>query len=104
MFLFFFVIPIKKETSRIVITTTTMLNDLVKHLIGDVDKEESIYSHYVRINNIKSYSLIEPAIDPHNYTNSFIRQKKIKEADLITISSTNGTIREQHFFQTNMIF
>ncbi|MDO8167975.1 hypothetical protein [Candidatus Phytoplasma melaleucae] len=39
-----------------------MLNDLVKHLIGDVDKEESTYSHYVRINNIKSYSLIEPAI------------------------------------------
>jgi manganese/zinc/iron transport system substrate-binding protein len=71
------------KKQKIIITTTTMLNDLVKHLIGDTESN----SQYKKIDNIKSFSLMNYGIDPHNYKTKLSDRRKIKNADLII---TNG--------------
>ncbi|GAK73534.1 ABC-type metal ion transport system, periplasmic component/surface adhesin, partial ['Chrysanthemum coronarium' phytoplasma] len=48
-----------------IVTTTTMLKDLVKHLVGDVAEEEQ--NEYQKIEGIQVDSLMGVGIDPHNY-------------------------------------
>lgn len=66
-----------------IVTTTTMLKDLVKHLIGDVAEEENKYH---KIKGIQVDSLMGVGIDPHNYKTKLSDRKKIKEADLVVIN------------------
>ncbi|WP_342386642.1 metal ABC transporter solute-binding protein, Zn/Mn family [Candidatus Phytoplasma asteris] len=67
-----------------IVTTTTMLKDLVKHLVGDVAEEEQ--NEYQKIEGIQVDSLMGVGIDPHNYKTKLSDRKKIKEADLVVIN------------------
>ncbi|KAB8121821.1 metal ABC transporter solute-binding protein, Zn/Mn family ['Cynodon dactylon' phytoplasma] len=71
------------SNEKYIITTTTMLNDLVLHLIGDVDLIENKYQ---KIENVKSFSLMGYGIDPHNYKTKLSDRKKIKKADLVIVN------------------
>ncbi|MDV3198404.1 MAG: zinc ABC transporter substrate-binding protein [Vigna little leaf phytoplasma] len=74
-------------TQNKIITTTTMLNDAVKHLLGDVDEQENKDSRYQNINSISCLSpLMGVGIDPHNYKIKLSDRKKIKNADLIILN------------------
>ncbi|MDV3197666.1 MAG: zinc ABC transporter substrate-binding protein, partial [Candidatus Phytoplasma australasiaticum] len=83
------VYPSNNIDEKIIITSTTnLLNDLVNHLIGNVDEKENPKNKkYQKINNIKNYVLMGPGVDPHNY--------KMKQSDRIAIKKallivTNG--------------
>ncbi|MBS2994016.1 metal ABC transporter solute-binding protein, Zn/Mn family ['Santalum album' aster yellows phytoplasma] len=67
-----------------IVTTTTMLKDLVRHLVGDVAEEEQ--NEYQKIEGIQVDSLMGVGIDPHNYKTKLSDRKKIKEADLVVIN------------------
>ncbi|TKA87705.1 MAG: ABC-type Mn/Zn transport system periplasmic Mn/Zn-binding protein [Candidatus Phytoplasma asteris] len=67
-----------------IVTTTTMLKDLVKHLVGDVAEEEQ--NEYQKIEGIQVDSLMGVGIDPHNYKTKLSDRKKIKEVDLVVIN------------------
>ncbi|WP_227807274.1 metal ABC transporter solute-binding protein, Zn/Mn family [Mulberry dwarf phytoplasma] len=67
-----------------IVTTTTMLKDLVRHLVGDVAEEEQ--NEYHKIEGIQVDSLMGVGIDPHNYKTKLSDRKKIKEADLVVIN------------------
>ncbi|MDO8167997.1 metal ABC transporter solute-binding protein, Zn/Mn family [Candidatus Phytoplasma melaleucae] len=67
-----------------IVTTTTMLKDLVKHLVGNVAEEEQ--NEYQKIEGIQVDSLMGVGIDPHNYKTKLSDRKKIKEADLVVIN------------------
>ncbi|MEZ0180400.1 metal ABC transporter solute-binding protein, Zn/Mn family ['Camptotheca acuminata' phytoplasma] len=78
---------IKKNNAKIkIVTTTTMLKDLVKHLLGDVDKDEPSSGEYQKIGDIQFESLMGVGVDPHNYRIVLSDRKKIKEADLVIFS------------------
>ncbi|ABC65741.1 ABC-type metal transport system, substrate-binding protein SitA [Candidatus Phytoplasma asteris] len=68
-----------------IVTTSTMLKDLVKHLVGDVVEEEN-KNKYNKIKGIQVDSLMGVGIDPHNYKTKLSDRKKIKEADLVVIN------------------
>ncbi|PQP79209.1 zinc ABC transporter substrate-binding protein [Candidatus Phytoplasma phoenicium] len=74
---------------KTIITTTQMLEDAVRHLIGDVDKKEQKEGiQYTKIDSILCQkSLMGMGIDPHNYKAKLSDRTKIKEADLVI---TNG--------------
>ncbi|MFW8664504.1 metal ABC transporter solute-binding protein, Zn/Mn family, partial [Candidatus Phytoplasma citri] len=83
------VYPNKNIDEEIIITSTTnLLDDLVNHLIGNVDeKENPPDKKYQKIENIKTYVLMGPGVDPHNYKMKQSDRIAIKKADLII---TNG--------------
>ncbi|MDO8059261.1 zinc ABC transporter substrate-binding protein ['Crotalaria aegyptiaca' phytoplasma] len=83
------VYPNKNIDEGIIITSTTnLLDDLVNHLIGNVDeKENPPDKKYQKIENIKTYVLMGPGVDPHNYKMKQSDRMAIKKADLII---TNG--------------
>ncbi|WP_244611428.1 metal ABC transporter solute-binding protein, Zn/Mn family [Candidatus Phytoplasma sacchari] len=71
------------KKDKVIVTTTTMLNDLINHIIGNVDLIENKYH---KIENIRSYSLMGYGIDPHNYKTKLSDRKKIKNADLVIVN------------------
>ncbi|MDO7983730.1 zinc ABC transporter substrate-binding protein ['Bituminaria bituminosa' little leaf phytoplasma] len=79
----------KNIDKKIIITSTTnLLDDLVNHLIGNIDEKENPQDKkYQKIENIKTYVLMEAGVDPHNYKIKQSDRIAIKKADLII---TNG--------------
>ncbi|AYJ01014.1 zinc ABC transporter substrate-binding protein [Candidatus Phytoplasma ziziphi] len=76
----------KKDTKEIVvIATTTILDDAIRHLIGEVDKDED--SGYKKIESIICNDpLMGVGIDPHNYKTKLSDRSKIKKADLVVVN------------------
>ncbi|WP_245927106.1 metal ABC transporter solute-binding protein, Zn/Mn family [Candidatus Phytoplasma oryzae] len=72
-----------KNNDKQIVATTNILNDLVKHLIGDVDFNESKYQ---KIEKIQTVSLMGYGVDPHNYKTKLSDRKKIKNADLVIVN------------------
>ncbi|WP_341266810.1 metal ABC transporter solute-binding protein, Zn/Mn family [Candidatus Phytoplasma fraxini] len=71
--------------SKQILTSTTMLNDMIKHLLGDVDSEEN--DQYQKIENIKCKEpLMGVGIDPHNYKTKLSDRNKIKTADFCIVN------------------
>ncbi|RMI88663.1 metal ABC transporter substrate-binding protein [Candidatus Phytoplasma solani] len=79
--------PKSNDTKRIVVTTT-MLQDLVNHLIGDVNESEQL-KNYQKISNIEVKTLMGIGIDPHNYKTKLSDRAKIQEADLVVVNGLN---------------
>ncbi|KND62680.1 metal ABC transporter solute-binding protein, Zn/Mn family [Candidatus Phytoplasma phoenicium] len=72
-----------------ILTTTQMLEDTVKHLIGDVDLKElnKDDNHYQKIERFKCQtSLMGMGIDPHNYKTKLSDRNKIKTANLVIVN------------------
>ncbi|EMR14505.1 MAG: ABC-type Mn/Zn transport system, periplasmic Mn/Zn-binding protein [Candidatus Phytoplasma australasiaticum] len=90
------VYPRNNIDEKIIITSTTnLLNDLVNHLIGNVDKKENPKNKkYQKINNIKNYVLMGPGVDPHNY--------KMKQSDRIAIKKANLIITNGLHLESKM--
>ncbi|MFR0367978.1 metal ABC transporter solute-binding protein, Zn/Mn family [Candidatus Phytoplasma palmae] len=75
-----------------ILTTTTILKDSVKHLLGIIDPNEIPKEYdlkYKKIDNFQCESLMKTGVDPHNYKTTLSDRKKIKEADLIIINGLN---------------
>ncbi|QBF24060.1 metal ABC transporter solute-binding protein, Zn/Mn family ['Catharanthus roseus' aster yellows phytoplasma] len=79
-----------------IVTTTTMLKDLVKHLVGDVAEEEK--NEYQKIEGIQVDSLMGVGIDSHNYKTKLSDRKKIKEADLVVINGLHLEAKMEEAF------
>ncbi|MDV3168098.1 MAG: zinc ABC transporter substrate-binding protein [Candidatus Phytoplasma stylosanthis] len=65
-----------------IIPTNTILEDAIKHLIGDVNPEENKEYKKIEIFFCKP-SLMGIGIDPHNYKTKLSDRIEIKEADLV---------------------
>ncbi|CAM11815.1 ABC-type Zn/Mn transport system periplasmic component/surface adhesion [Candidatus Phytoplasma australiense] len=88
------------ENTKKIVVTTTMLQDLVKHLIGDVDKEETQKSEtYQKIEGITCETLMGVGIDPHNYKIKLSDRLKLKNADLVVVSGLHLEAKMPEAFQ-----
>lgn len=85
----YFLFQVKAEQSQIqnsktIVTTTTILRDAVKHLIGQVDFEEDKDKKYQKIDSFnKVISLMGVGTDPHNYRAKPSDRQKIKDAAFV---------------------
>lgn len=69
-----------------IITTTTIISDIVKHLIGDISTQETNHQAYQKINHVNCQSLMGIGVDPHNYKTKLSDRKKIKKADIVIVN------------------
>ncbi|WAN63684.1 metal/zinc ABC transporter substrate-binding protein [Candidatus Phytoplasma rubi] len=77
--------PEKDENKIVIIATTTILDDAIRHLIGEVDKEENV--EYKKIESIIFKDpLMGVGIDPHNYKTKLSDRRKIQKADLVVVN------------------
>ncbi|MBP5836137.1 metal ABC transporter solute-binding protein, Zn/Mn family [Candidatus Phytoplasma meliae] len=92
-----------QNSNKTIVTTTTMLQDLVKHLIGDVNsaetKETKEQEKYQKIKNIECQTLMGVGIDPHNYKTKLSDRQKIKAADLVIVNGLHLEAKMPDAFQ-----
>ncbi|WP_284928242.1 metal ABC transporter solute-binding protein, Zn/Mn family [Candidatus Phytoplasma sp. AldY-WA1] len=76
------------EKKIVVIATTTILDDAIRHLIGTVDIEENDENDkYQKIESIICKDpLMGVGIDPHNYKTKLSDRRKIQKADLVVVN------------------
>jgi manganese/zinc/iron transport system substrate-binding protein len=76
------------ENKIVVIATTTILDDAIRHLIGEVDIEENdANDKYQKIESIICKDpLMGVGIDPHNYKTKLSDRRKIQKADLVVVN------------------
>lgn len=78
------------ENKIVVIATTTILDDAIRHLIGEVDIEEEENDEKDKYQKIESIICKDPlmgvGIDPHNYKTKLSDRRKIQKADLVVVN------------------
>lgn len=82
--------PEKDENKIVIIATTTILDDAIRHLIGEVDIGEVDKEENVKYKKIESIICKDPlmgvGIDPHNYKTKLSDRRKIQKADLVVVN------------------